>query len=167
MHGMIGLAVQAAGNEAALGEMSGHALCVSRRLSALVDRMAALSWGVDGYTRAELRDIADHLHSTSMRAAMASGSKARVREATGLSLLAQEIDFGTGEPRTAPPNDSRAMGAGFAAGEVAQWVMDVDLSDPWHLTFPGMADDLVILRADRDRLQSELDQLRAATPKGI
>lgn len=57
--------------------------------------------------------------------------------------------------------------AGFSAGDVVQWVMDIDLSDPWHLTFPGMADDLVILRADRDRLQSELDQLRAATPKGI
>jgi hypothetical protein len=45
--------------------------------------------------------------------------------------------------------------------------MDAELSDPWHLTFPGVVDDLVILRADRDRLQSELDLLRAATRKEV
>lgn len=161
-----GLAVPTARNGAALGEMSGHALSVSRRLYALVDRMVAQSWGVDGYTRAELRDIAGHLHSTSMRAAMASGSNARMRDATGLSLFAPQTDLGAGKPPAAIPADSPTAGAGFAADEVAQWVVDVDLSDPWHQTFPGMADDLVILTADRDRLQSELDQLRAATAWG-
>ena len=165
-HDVIEVAVQVPDN-GAVGEMSGHALYVSRRLYALMERMVTLSWGVDGHTRAELRDIANHLHSTSMRAAIASGSRARVREATGLSLLAQEIDFGPGEPRAAPAEDGPAAGEGFAAGEVAQWVMDAELSDPWHLTLPGMVDDLVILRADRDRLQSELDQLRAATPKEV
>jgi hypothetical protein len=158
-----GLAVHTVRNEGALGEMSGHALHVSRRLYALVDRLVALSWGVEGYTMAQLREMAGRLHSTSMRAALACGSAARVHEATGLSLSAPEIDLGTGEVRAAPAADSPPAETGFAGEEVAQWVADVDLSDPWHQTLPGMADDLVILRADRDRLQSELDQLRTAT----
>lgn len=163
MQSPTGSAVQPARNRVALGEMSGHALHVSRRLYALVDRLVALSWGVEGYPRAELRELAGRLHSTSMRAAVASGSTARMQQATGLSRFAPEIDLGTGEVGAATPADGPTAGTRFTGEEVAQWVVDVDLSDPWHQTLPGMADDLVILRADRDRLQSELNQLRAAT----
>jgi len=57
----------------ALGAMSDHALDVSQHLAALLDRMVAQGWGVDGYARAELRVIAANLRSTSIRAARACG----------------------------------------------------------------------------------------------